>query len=187
MYKDSDWWPALAAVTGSETTEDALDELARFKAAENRISKEVDRQADEIEAELMDAVAELKTRRPIFGPLPSVEELVNPPGELEAGETLDQFKSDAEMIEAVCKGVEEEEDVDDEIEECPPPQMRLLEMAKLSKSLRSVCIGAEVEVGYELTKMLRRFEVQIRTVEPQKSTQQRLDGWLDVGSATQPR
>ena len=55
-------------------------------------------------------------------------------------------------------------------------------MAKLSKNLRSVCLHAEVEIGYELPKMLRKFEAQIQAVELQTSTQQRLDGWLDVGA-----
>jgi hypothetical protein len=54
-------------------------------------------------------------------------------------------------------------------------------MAKLSESLRSVCLGADVEIGYELSKMLRKFEAQIWSVELQNSTQQRLDRWLDVG------
>ena len=57
-------------------------------------------------------------------------------------------------------------------------------MAKLSENLRSVCLGAEVEIGYELSKMLRRFDAQIWTVELQKSTQQRLDGWLDVRASS---
>ena len=35
-------------------------------------------------------------------------------------------------------------------------------MAGLSESLRSACIGADVEVGYELSKMLRKFEVQLQ-------------------------
>ena len=62
-------------------------------------------------------------------------------------------------------------------------------MAGLSESLRSACIGADVEVGYELSKMLRKFEVQLRAVELQKSTQQTLDvwaAWLDVGALPLP-
>ena len=59
-------------------------------------------------------------------------------------------------------------------------------MAGLSESLRSACIGADVEVGYELSKMLRKFEVQLRAVELQKSTQQMLDVWLDVGALLLP-
>ncbi len=70
------------------------------------------------------------------------------------------------------KGVngEAESEVDeDEVEECPQlgpqPQMNRPEMAKLSKTLRLVCIGAEVEAAYELSKMLRKFEAQIRTLD----------------------
>ena len=107
---------------------------------------------------------------------------MNPPGELEVDENPDLFTSDADIIEAVRKRVSEEEDVDDEIEECSPPQMSRPVMARLSESLRSVCLGVDVEAGYELLKMLRRFEVQIWSVELQKSTQKRLDGWLEVGA-----
>ena len=59
-------------------------------------------------------------------------------------------------------------------------------MAGLSKSLRSVCIGSDVEAGYELSKLLSKFEAQIQVVELQKSTQQRLDAWLDGASLLQP-
>jgi hypothetical protein len=181
-YDNSIWRPALTAITGSETTEDALDELARFKAAENNAVKEGDGQMEAVETELMGAVVELKARRRIFGPLPSFEDLVNPPGELEADKNPDLFANDADIVEAVRKGVSEEGGDDDEIKECSPPQKSRPEMAKLSESLRSVCLGADVEIGYELSKMLRKFEAQIWSVELQNSTQQRLDRWLDVGA-----
>lgn len=47
---------------------------------------------------------------------------MNPPGKLEIGENPDLFKSDADIVEAVQKGVSEEGSKD-EIEECTPPQM----------------------------------------------------------------
>jgi len=87
----------------------------------------------------------------------------------------------------VRKGVngEVESEVDeDEVEECPQPQMSRREMAKPSETLRLVCIGAEVEAAYELSKVLRKFEAQIRTLDLQKSTQQRLGGWLRVGESS---
>jgi hypothetical protein len=161
MYKDSVWRPALVAITGSETTEGALDELAKFKAAENRIINEGDGQMKSVETELMDAVTELQAHQHIFGPLPSLEDLVNPPGELEIGENPDRFTCDADIVEAVRKGISEEEGIDDEIEECSPPQMSRVEIVKLSESLQEVCLGANVEAGYELSKALRKFEVQI--------------------------
>ncbi|KAH9014100.1 hypothetical protein EDB84DRAFT_1443972 [Lactarius hengduanensis] len=74
-----------------------------------------------------------------FGPLPSLEDLVNPPGELGSGENPDKFESDADIIEVVRRGVDgevEEEGDDDEIEECPPPQMSRAEMAKRCETLR---------------------------------------------------
>jgi hypothetical protein len=55
-------------------------------------------------------------------------------------------------------------------------------MAGLSESLRLVCLSSEVEAGYKLSKVLRRFEAQLWALELQKSTQQRLDAWLDVGA-----
>ena len=124
-YKDSVWWPALAAITRSETTEDVLNELAKFKAAESRINNvnEGNRQREEVETELMDAVTELKVRWHIFGPLPSLEDLVNPPGKLEISEDPNRFTNDADIVEAVRKGVIEEGGIDDEINECSPPQM----------------------------------------------------------------
>ena len=68
----------------------------------------------------MGAVVELKARNHIFGPLPSVEDLVSPLSKLAVDDDPDLFKSDADIIEAVCKGVSKEGDVDDEIEECSP-------------------------------------------------------------------
>jgi hypothetical protein len=34
-------------------------------------------------------------------------------------------------------------------------------MARLSESLRSVCLGADVEAAYTLAKLLRMFEAQL--------------------------
>ena len=107
---------------------------------------------------------------------------MNPSGKLEIDEDPDLFKSNADIIEAVCKGVNKEEDVDSKIEECSPPQMSQPEMAGLSESLRSICIDIDIKMGYELSKMLRKFEAQLWAVELHKSTQQRLDVQLGVGA-----
>ena len=155
MYKDLVWQPALAVITGSETTEDVLNKLAKFKAAESRIDNlnEGNRQREAVETELMDAVTELKVCWCIFGPLPSLEDLVNPPGELEIGEDLNQYKNDPDIVEAVCKGVIEEGGINDKIEECSPPQMSWVGMVRLSESLWKVFLGANVEAGYEFSKV----------------------------------
>ena len=124
-YEDSIWQRALVAITGLETTEAALDELAKFKTKfkENmaRMVNEVDGQADTVETDLMEAITELKARQRIFRSLPSLDDLVNPPGKLEIGESLELFKSDADIVKAVQKKVSEEESTEDEIEECSPP------------------------------------------------------------------
>lgn len=70
-YQDSDWWAVLTAITGSETTGDAI---GKFKAVGN-IIKERDRQTERIETELIEAVTELKACHQIFGPIPSLEDL----------------------------------------------------------------------------------------------------------------
>ena len=63
-YQDSMWQPALVAITGLETMDNALDELAKFKVkfkvAEIGVVKEADRQAELVETNLMDAVTERK-------------------------------------------------------------------------------------------------------------------------------
>ena len=71
----------------------------------------------------MEAVTELKAHQHIFRPLPSLDDSVNPPGELEISESLEMFKSDVDIVKAVQKKVSEEESTEDEIEECSPPQM----------------------------------------------------------------
>ena len=57
-------------------------------------------------------------------------------------------------------------------------------MAKLSETLRLSCIGAGVEAAYDLSKVVRKFEAQIRAEELPTSKQQRLDGLLGVGAAS---
>jgi hypothetical protein len=121
-YQDSIWWPTLAAITGLETNKAAFDELEKFKAVENEIVKEADRHMEAVETQLMDTVTELKAHQHIFGVLPSLE-VVHPPGKLDIGEKPEHFKSDADIVEEVQKGVDEEDGVEDEIEECLPPQM----------------------------------------------------------------
>ena len=98
---------------------------------------------------------------------------MNPPGEQEDGENPDMFASDADIVEAVHKQVSKEDE--DEVEEISPPQMSRPAIAKLSEDLQSVCLGAEVEIGSELLKMLRKFEAQVRAIDLQESTQQNLD------------
>ena len=70
------------------------------------------------------------------------------------------------------------------VDDCPQPQMSWLEMVKLCETLRLVCIDAGVEAAYELSKVLRRFEAQLRALDLQNSTQQRLDGWLGAGASS---
>jgi hypothetical protein len=81
--------------------------------------------------------------------------------ELEIGKNPDQFTCDADIVEAVCKGISEGEGINDKIEECSPPQMSRVEIVKLSESLWGVCLGVNIKAGYELSKALRKFEVQI--------------------------
>ena len=81
-YKDSIWWPTLAAITRSETTEEALDKLAKFKFSEINTIKEGSGQTEAVEIELMDVIVELKAHQHIFRPLSSFEDLMNPPDEL---------------------------------------------------------------------------------------------------------
>lgn len=112
------------AITESEINEAALGELEKFKAMENCIVENLEGERQTVvEAKLMGAVVELRAWNHIFRPPSSIEDLVNPSGKLEIDEDADLFKSDAGIIEAACKGVSEEEDVDNEIEECSPSQI----------------------------------------------------------------
>lgn len=92
-YKDSDWRPALKAVM------DAKGDVTKAQEAVQAFSAGCERpklviklpasrppQVVAIEKDLMEPVEELKTRKRVFGPLPSIEELVNPVEEQESFE-----------------------------------------------------------------------------------------------------
>ncbi|KAH8993063.1 hypothetical protein EDB86DRAFT_3244227 [Lactarius hatsudake] len=116
-------WPNMP-IDQTYKSEPNLPQKAVQEAAAENSTVEVEAQDKPMmvmETELMEAVSELKTCCHIFGPLPSLEDLVNPPG---------------------------------------------------------------VEASYELSKVLRKFEAQLRTMDLRMSTQQRLDGWLEAGASS---
>ena len=92
-YKDADWRPVLKAIMDAEgDVTKAQDAVQAFAAACEqprlfiKLPASRPRQVVALENGLMESVEELKARNRVFGPLPSIDDLVNPAEERETYE-----------------------------------------------------------------------------------------------------
>jgi len=91
-YVNTNWEPVLKAIMESEDDESALDAVATHRTATQSHSGIKicipARQLASAEAELMESVCWLKERNRIHGPLPSVDNVVEPPEERDLPEPV---------------------------------------------------------------------------------------------------
>ena len=134
-YKDEDWKPAFNAVFNAEGDVVHTQEAIHNLATANQLPKLTIKipacphiaELDNAEATLMTAIETMREHRILWGSVPTIEDLVNPPEE-QAPEDEDEldFQSDADIVAAVHhemaieRGeIEQEDGLDDEKEpEC---------------------------------------------------------------------
>jgi hypothetical protein len=92
-YKDADWRPALKAIMDAEgDVTQAQDAVQAYAATCERpklvikLPASRPRQVVALENDLMESVEELKARKRVFGPLPSIDDLISPIEEKETSE-----------------------------------------------------------------------------------------------------
>jgi hypothetical protein len=136
QYIDSEWRPALDAVMAAENdTSVALENIKKFRLTSYPNPSAVlttfplhtpTAQCTSFEADLMESVAELKNQNRIFGPLATIEELVNPVEEQQNQDSLNGPMNESDIIaqvhheQALKRGdieevVSEEEDSEEDV------------------------------------------------------------------------
>lgn len=178
QYIDENWRPALNAVMAAE--KDATAALESIKALRQCPSNPTapaslpatvlplhapTTQCADLEADLMSSIRELKSRNRIFGHLPTIEELINPPEERE-NESLQIFDSDDEIVHQVHyeKALEQGEIVEissEDEEEDDASQVMTTEALEMCKKLGSFCLDTGVGSASELSKVLHRFRAEV--------------------------
>ena len=197
QYNDKDWRPAIDAVNNAEgdvtATLEAVKELAstshlprltiRIPARPNQVPTP---QLQSVEADLMNAVQELKKRNRIYGEPLTLEELVNPIEETQDGDSPKEFDGDAEIVAevkhqmAVERGeiidVADDDDEDDEEDDDKDLPVSTAEILQLCKQVERLCFkhGAG-ESSSELPKHLRRFRAHLLHAELKNAKQTTLD------------
>jgi hypothetical protein len=145
----------------------------------------VSKQGQQLEADLMNAVAELRRRNRIHGVPMTVEELVAPEAENEVGEGDFIFEGgDDEIVArvrheaAVKRGdIVEVESDDEEEASAEGAGVSNRELQSMCKMLELACISNEVSSSMELPRLLRRFRGELMKAEQQSAKQTTLEAF----------
>ncbi|KAL0063893.1 hypothetical protein AAF712_009175 [Marasmius tenuissimus] len=175
-YKAADWQVALFAVTGSETSKEALAAVQKLmpvtKASDSRCSTMGSnpvsiQQIQESEIELMECVKELYSRGHLEN-VQDVNNLVDPAAEREDADNMEVtgFDDSEAGLEGIWDYVlnktqgprKDGEDEDDE--EFVMDSAKVLEAARY---LETVCENrGDLSTSFELSQLLRRFRGEVR-------------------------
>ena len=173
QFIDEKWRPAFDAVMAAEM--DCTAALESIKKLRQRPSNPVasatvlplhasTMQCKDLEKDLMSSIKELKSRNRIFGSLPTIEELINPPEERE-NESLQRFDSDNEIVAQVHykKALEQGEivEISSDEEEDDAPLVSTTEILDMCKTLGSLCLDTGAGSASELSRILRRFRAEV--------------------------
>ncbi|KAF8215669.1 hypothetical protein K438DRAFT_1748584 [Mycena galopus ATCC 62051] len=189
-----DWIDALSAIQVTENdVPRALEKVEELAKAAQHVPQliikiSVASQITILEQRLEALVADLKKRKHIFGTPPTVEELLNPPEELEIGENVFVFEGgDAEIIAtaqhqlAVERGEVEVINVDSDSEdgedgEDDGPQASSAEVRALCEKLKGLCVGHGGSL--DLQRQLRQFRGALRREELLNAKQVPIDSFF---------
>ncbi|THH13043.1 hypothetical protein EUX98_g9765, partial [Antrodiella citrinella] len=139
------------------------------------------------EKELIERVTELKERNRLFGDVPNVEDLVNPPVEEEyPDECPFEFNGDLDIVEkvqhemAVQHGEVIEIDSDDEDEEADSEPIGSKAIVELCAQMEAVCLQrvAEDDDSLQLMSLLRRLRGRVHREEMLNAKQTTLDSFF---------
>lgn len=193
-FVDSDWQPALTAVMNAEGDADkalsVIDDLCksassrsglkiRIPAKPSVLSKAY--QAVSVEAELLDNISALKARNRIFGPMPSIDEILDPIEERQQEDTKTDgsVKAIAELVQKEAdeadRAVEEVDDSDDGDDEGPLVPSRA-ELIMLCQQIELGCMHyGDPQFSLDLSHQLFKFRGILRREELKYTTQTTLD------------
>jgi len=195
-YVNTNWEPVLKAIMESEDDESALDAVATHRTATQSHSGIKicipARQLASAEAELMESVCWLKERNRIHGPLPSVDNVVEPPEERDlpepvldgsVGAIADEVCREAaiangEIADEADNGENDDEDSGEALAEAVAlPHDKLIE---LCKQLEAGCMyyGGDAQFSFNLSRDLIKFRALLQWEALLTSKQTTLDAFF---------
>jgi hypothetical protein len=176
QYVDEEWRPALDAVMAAENdTIAALEGIKELWHSSNPTAAAIPlplhtstTQCADLEEDLMSSVVMLKSRNRIFGPLPTIKELISPSEERE-NEDNPQCLNDDEIVAQVRyeKALERGEIVEinleseDEEDEDTQPEVTTTKALEMCRILGSFCLDSGAGSAMELSTVLRRFRAEV--------------------------
>jgi len=196
-FVDTDWQPALAAVMDAEGDTNQARQMVDdfYKKATHRSGLKIripalstvlskPQQATVVEADLMDTILELKSRNRIFGPAPSINDILDPIEERqqEQTETDGSVKGIADVVRreiAVENGeiieIDDSEDDDNEDDNAPCRA----DLIKLCQQLQLGCMQhSDPQFSLELSHQLLKFRAILQKEELHNTTQTTLDSYI---------
>ncbi|KIK15579.1 hypothetical protein PISMIDRAFT_16423 [Pisolithus microcarpus 441] len=191
QYIDSDWQPALKAVMEAEDNNMALDAISALHTAAllrsgikihiptltpaAAESAQRPNQLTSVESEVMESVRHLKEQNCIFGRLPSIDELVEPPEERELPEPIldgsiraiaDTVRFEMAAANGTVIDVDDSNDSneDDTGNVTAPTRSELIE---LCKQLEAGCMhyGGDPHISLDLSSYLIKFRAHLQREE----------------------
>ena len=190
-YRDTDWRPALKAVMDAEgNTEQALDAIHKLsnRSAHPRLTIKIPAaiRNTPVEKELAECLHDLKQRKRIHGPVPTIDDLVDP--EAERGITTlsvpDQI-ADEEIVAMVQKrqtkddqmDVEESDDSSDDGEDDLTETRQ--DVIQMCARLERLCIKyGNSETSLSLPQQLLRFRGHLRAEAFRTAKQTQLEDFF---------
>ncbi|KAJ7790055.1 hypothetical protein B0H14DRAFT_2626414 [Mycena olivaceomarginata] len=174
-YVEADWIEALSAIqVCEEDIELSLEKVEKLVEAAQHVPQltikiSAASQIEVLERRLESLVVELKERKCIIGTPPTLEEILNPPEELEIGEDMFTFEGgDAEIVATVqqqlavehgeIEVIEVDSDESDDDEDTPHASSAKVQV--LCEKLESLCVGHGGSL--DLQRQLRQFRGTLR-------------------------
>ena len=174
-YVNTDWAPVLKAVMESEDNESALDAVSTHRTAtQSRSSIKIcipARQLTSAEGELMESVRQLKERNRIHGPLPPVNEVVEPPEERDLPEpvlvgSVEAIADEVRRETAITNGeiVDVDNGENDDEDNAEAGALPRDELIKLCKQLEASCMyyGGDAQFSFNLSCDLIKFRALLQ-------------------------
>jgi len=177
QYINEKWQPALDAVMAVENDATAaLESIKELWRTSNPAASAsilplhtLTTQCANLEANLMKSVKTLKSWNRIFGPLPTIAELISPPKEWlgENEDSLLQELNDDKIVAQVHykKALEQGEIVEieseDEEDEDTPPQVTTTNTLEMCRILSTICLNTGASSALELSRVLHCFWAEV--------------------------
>ncbi|TFK31239.1 hypothetical protein BDQ12DRAFT_672021 [Crucibulum laeve] len=201
-YEDADWRPSLNAVMEAENDTakalEAIEELAlvvNSTPSQEKLTIRIPArpqapvpQVTTLEGKLMACVSELRSWNQLHGEALSVNQLLDPEGEKEIGDSPYRFEGgdDKILAEAMHQlAVERGEfiEIDSDSEDEEGSNVLSAELRSLCQQLKGMCIrysDGDPQAAMDLCKELCQFRGRLQASEFQKAKQVTLDSYMQT-------